>query len=212
MTPCSSSRSPGPAARISAQRRGLRRPSASAARAPRADVDVRGRAAHDRAARSRTSPRASRRRSAAGVGAGAARQRGRAARAGASVSRSASASPRVRARAHSAVFARVPAAAASSASARAGVEQYSSAIHSASSTSSGGQRRLGQDPPRVGQLVLGVARPARSRRRSAAAERHHQQRADADAVGPPVVERPAQRAGRGERLDLDDGRWHPPSG
>jgi hypothetical protein len=39
-------------------------------------------------------------------------------------------------------------------------------------------------------------------------ERDLQQRADVDAVGARVVERPAQDAGGRERFDLDDGLGH----
>ena len=41
----------------------------------------------------------------------------------------------------------------------------------------------------------------------AMAEGHEEDRAHVDALGAQVVERPAQRAGRRERLDVDY-RWH----
>ncbi len=84
------------------------------------------------------------------------------------------------------------------------MEQYSAAIHSASSTSSAGSV-VGQDPQRVGQLVLGLVRQRRHHGVQAlAAERHLEDRPDLHPVRAAVVERPAQDAGRREGLDLDD--------
>ena len=87
--------------------------------------------------------------------------------------------------AHSAVFARAPVRRQHSASARAGVEQYSAAIHSASSTRSARQRLL-EHPPRRDELVLGLLAPARSTTPSSVWRPNgtSQQRPDADALRP----------------------------
>ena len=71
----------------------------------------------------------------------------------------------------------------------------------------GGQPRL-EDAPRRDGVVLGaVGQPGDHADDVAMAEGHDEDRADVDPLGPQVVERPAQRAGRRERLDVDY-RWH----
>jgi hypothetical protein len=75
-----------------------------------------------------------------------------------------------------------------------------------------GRHAVGQHPQRIGERVLGVRRqPCHHGLEPLVAERHLQDRADADRLHParpPVVERPAQRAGRRQRLDLDDVHPH----
>ena len=72
-----------------------------------------------------------------------------------------------------------------------------------------GRQRVGQHAQRRDELVLGLLGQAGDDRgQPLAPERHLQQRADVDAVGAQVVERPAQRTGRRQRLDLDDGCRH----
>ena len=67
----------------------------------------------------------------------------------------------------------------------------------------GGQARLEHAPRRDG-VVLGAVGQARDHADDvAAAEGDDEDRAHVDAVGAQVVERPAQRAGRREGLDLD---------
>jgi hypothetical protein len=70
-----------------------------------------------------------------------------------------------------------------------------------------GGQRVGQHAQRRHELVLGlVGQPGDDRGEPLAAERHLQQRPDVDAlVRAHVVERPAQRTGRRQRLHLDDG-------
>ena len=95
-------------------------------------------------------------------------------------------------------------------SARAGVEQYCSAIHPASSTRSagtpGGQHGVGLGQPFRRDLGLG-GEPEHDPERRPPAERDSQERADAD-IGllgaQPVVERPAYGPREGERLDAGD--------
>ena len=96
-----------------------------------------------------------------------------------------------------------------SSSPRAGVEQYSRPTHSPSRPAPAAPRPRARRSARRG---------ARARARSIrhlhhhpehapAPERHHQHAADADVdqpLGQPVVERPAQGPGGGERLDLGD--------
>ena len=188
-----------------AQRRGLVGGELAAARARRRRRRARARGAR-RAARCSTSPRASSRRSAA---------RSRPAKRGSDAQQRALAVGQALLRvdgaavgaAHSAVLARVPFGGSTSESARAGVEQYSAAIHSARSTSSAGSRAV-EDAARRDRVVLGaLGQPGDHADDVAMAEGHDEHRAHVDALGPQVVERPAQRAGRRERLDLDY-RWH----
>ena len=71
----------------------------------------------------------------------------------------------------------------------------------------GGQPRL-EDAARRDRVVLGALGQPRDHADDVAmAEGHDEDRAHVDPLGPQVVERPAQRAGRRERLDLDY-RWH----
>jgi membrane carboxypeptidase/penicillin-binding protein len=61
----------------------------------------------------------------------------------------------------------------------------------------------GENAPRRREIVLGaVGQAGDDAEHVAAPERDLEQRADLDAVGPQVVERPAQNAGRHDRLDL----------
>ena len=98
--------------------------------------------------------------------------------------------------AHSAVFARAPAGGRTSWSARANVEQYSRAIHAARSTRSGGTRssstRRGRDEL-LGRHLGALGHADDDAGHVAAPERHDEQRPLPDAVGPQVVERPAER-------------------
>ncbi len=71
-----------------------------------------------------------------------------------------------------------------------------------------GARAASPRPPRCARRG-----PSRRRASSRRRERHHQHRADGHDPIPehrrqPVVERPAQRAGRRQRLDLGDRAWH----
>jgi len=61
----------------------------------------------------------------------------------------------------------------------------------------------------VGRDVAVVGQPDHDARHLTAPERHPQQRPDADPLRCEIVERPAQRAGRGERLDAGDPRHRP---
>jgi hypothetical protein len=68
-----------------------------------------------------------------------------------------------------------------------------------------------QDATRRDRVVLGaVGERGDHADHVAVPEWHDEHRADADAVGPQVVERPTQRAGRGQRLDLDYRRHRGP--
>ena len=186
------------------------RPSAAGRAPPRADRDVHGRAADDRAARSRRSPRASSRRSAAvsgpvnrGSDASSARWRvGAAARPPRPAARARRVQRRLRPRAlrrqqqrqrprrGRGVLARHP----------------QREVHEVRPAASASSTRRGATTSCSDVSASPVTTPTHV----AVAEGHDEHRPDPDAVRALVVERPAQRAGRRERLDLGDGRRHRP--
>ena len=71
----------------------------------------------------------------------------------------------------------------------------------------GGQPRLEDAPRRHGVVLGAVGEPGDHADDVAMTEGHDEDRADIHPLGPQVVERPAQRAGRREGLDVDY-RWH----
>ena len=110
-------------------------------------------------------------------------------------------------RAHSRVRG-LPGGGSTSDRARAGVEAYSAAIHSASATRSGGtessRTALGASS-RSGGSSLVVGEPDHDAVERLVAERHPHDRADLERLGGQrVVERPGQPARGGERLDPGD--------
>ena len=100
-----------------------------------------------------------------------------------------------------------PGGGVTSASARAGVEQYSSAIHSARSTRSLGSESsrvpVGVDEFLVGDIG-GLREACHDAFELLVAERDLDDRPDLDVVVDPVVERAGQTAGGGERFDSRD--------